>query len=80
MGFSDGGIATGPKSGYPVMLHGTEAVLNPRQFQNLTSNMMNLGAVRGMEQSNQSGGSFILRGQDLVLAMNRSNYALNLRR
>jgi hypothetical protein len=41
---------------------------------------MNLWAVRGMEQSNQSGGSFILRGQDLVLAMNRSNYALNLRR
>ena len=80
MGFSDGGIATGPKSGYPVMLHGTEAVLNPKQFKNLTSNMMNLGAVRGMEQSNQSGGSFILRGQDLVLAMNRSNYALNLRR
>ena len=27
MGFADGGIATGPESGYPVMLHGTEAVV-----------------------------------------------------
>ena len=26
-GFSKGGIATGPKSGYPAMLHGTEAVI-----------------------------------------------------
>ena len=27
MGYADGGIATGPESGYPVMLHGTEAVV-----------------------------------------------------
>jgi|SaaInlV_125m_DNA_1040241.scaffolds.fasta_scaffold32528_1 phage-related protein len=27
MGFSDGGVASGPKSGYPVALHGTEAVV-----------------------------------------------------
>lgn len=27
LGFNDGGIATGPKSGYPVTLHGTEAVV-----------------------------------------------------
>jgi len=27
-----------------------------------------------------SGGSFVLRGNDLVLALNRSNYSLNLRR
>mgnify|MGYP003109086180 FL=1 len=27
LGFNDGGIASGPKSGYPVMLHGTEAVV-----------------------------------------------------
>ena len=26
-GFNDGGIASGPKSGYPVTLHGTEAVV-----------------------------------------------------
>jgi hypothetical protein len=27
MGFDDGGIAEGPKSGYPATLHGTEAVV-----------------------------------------------------
>jgi len=27
MGFSDGGVASGPSSGYPVALHGTEAVV-----------------------------------------------------
>jgi hypothetical protein len=30
--------------------------------------------------SNQGGGSFVLRGQDLVLAMNRSESSLKLRR
>lgn len=80
MGFADGGIATGPKSGYPVMLHGTEAVLNPKQFKNLTSNMMNLGAARGMGQSRPSNGQVVLRGQDLVLALDRAGVNLNLRR
>jgi len=81
MGFSDGGIASGPKSGYPVMLHGTEAVLNPKQFKNLTSNMMNMGALQS-QGSNQSGGSsqVILRGQDLVLALQRAGVNLDLRR
>ena len=79
MGFSDGGIATGPKSGYPVMLHGTEAVLNPRQFQNLTSNMMNLGAARGGGMMNvQVEG--VLRGQDILLQRTRAERALGLRR
>jgi len=27
LGFNDGGVASGPKSGYPVTLHGTEAVV-----------------------------------------------------
>jgi hypothetical protein len=27
LGFSDGGIASGPSSGYPVALHGTEAIV-----------------------------------------------------
>jgi hypothetical protein len=80
MGFADGGIASGPKSGYPVMLHGTEAVLNPKQFKNLTSNMMNLGAMRGMGQSQPSNGQVVLRGQDLVLALDRAGVNLNLRR
>ena len=27
LGFAEGGIATGPESGYPVMLHGPEALV-----------------------------------------------------
>jgi hypothetical protein len=72
MGFADGGIASGPKSGYPVMLHGTEAVLNPKQFKNLTSNMMNLGAAQGGGAMNLQG-EFVVRGQDLVYILNSTN-------
>jgi hypothetical protein len=79
-GYADGGIATGPKSGYPAILHGTEAILNPRQFKNLTSNMMNFGAMRGMGQSQPVSGQVVLRGQDLVLALDRAGVNLNLRR
>lgn len=81
MGFSDGGIASGPKSGYPVMLHGTEAVLNPKQFKNLTSNMMNMGALQSQGSSMQGGSTqVILRGQDLVMALQRAGVNLDLRR
>ena len=78
--FANGGIASGPTSGFPAILHGTEAVLNPRQFQNLTSNMMNLGAMRGMGQQQAANGQVVLRGQDLVLALDRAGVNLNLRR
>jgi len=81
MGFADGGIASGPKSGYPVMLHGTEAVLNPKQFKNLTSNMMNMGALQSQGSSMQGGSTqVILRGQDLVMALQRAGVNLDLRR
>jgi len=81
MGFADGGIASGPKSGYPVMLHGTEAVLNPKQFKNLTSNMMNMGAMQSQGSSMQGGSTqVILRGQDLVMALQRAGVNLDLRR
>jgi hypothetical protein len=30
-GYAEGGIASGPTSGYPVMLHGTEAIIPLRQ-------------------------------------------------
>lgn len=33
--FADGGIANGPESGYPAMLHGQEAVINKNQADNL---------------------------------------------
>jgi predicted NodU family carbamoyl transferase len=38
----------------------------------------NAGAMSGGGMSN--GGSFVLKGNDLVLALQRSNHSLNLRR
>lgn len=76
-----GGVTQGPKSGYPMMLHGTEAVLTPHQMTGIINQSMNAGAMQVMSMNNQiGGGSFVLRGNDLVLALQRSNYALNLRR
>jgi hypothetical protein len=68
----DGGVFSGPQSGYPAVLHGTEAVLNPKQFKNLTSNMMNLGAAQGGGAMNLQG-EFVVRGQDLVYILNSTN-------
>jgi len=76
-----GGVSTGPKSGYPMMLHGTEAVLTPHQMTGIINQSMNAGAMQGMQSGGgESGGSFTLRGNDLVLALQRSNSSLNLRR
>lgn len=78
LGFSDGGIASGPKSGYPVMLHGTEAVLNPKQFKNLTSNMMNMGAMQSQGGGMNLSGEFVVRGNDLVYVLNKQGFTNNL--
>lgn len=42
-GFAQGGIATGPQSGYLALLHGTEYVLNQKQANNLKSNVVGAG-------------------------------------
>ena len=80
-GFADGGIASGPKSGYPALLHGTEAILNPGQFKNLTSNMMNMGAMQG--KSNDSSGfvaSTSIRGSEMLLMIKRAEANMGLKR
>ena len=80
-GFAIGGVASGPKSGHLAMLHGTEAVLTPHQMTGIINQSMNAGAMQGMQSSGgEGGGSFTLRGNDLVLALQRSNTSLNLRR
>jgi hypothetical protein len=80
-GHADGGIVSGPKSGYPALLHGTEAVLNPGQFKNLTSNMMNMGAMQG--KSNDSSGfvaSTSIRGSEMLLMIKRAEANMGLKR
>jgi hypothetical protein len=66
--FAEGGIAQGPKSGYPVELHGTEAVIplkngtvpvsldltNSRMFRNMqTQKNLNLNETVGKTPKNQ---------------------------
>ena len=83
-GYSKGGVSEGPQGGHMELLHGTEAILTPAQMSGLVRNSMNAGAITSMgSNSAQQGsqqGEFTLRGNDLVLAMQRSNYSLNLRR
>ena len=45
LGFSEGGIASGPSSGYPVNLHGTEAVVPLPNGRSIPVELS--GAVRG---------------------------------
>jgi hypothetical protein len=84
LGFAKGGISEGPQGGHMELLHGTEAILTPAQMSGLVRNSMNAGAVTSMGSNSQSQGNqtgeFMLRGNDLVLALQRSNVALNLRR
>lgn len=83
-GFASGGTATGPQSGYPVLLHGTEHIVRPDQMKSIISQSVQgaLGSVQGMGQSMtmQGNGSVILRGQDLVLALQRAGVNLDVRR
>jgi len=84
LGFAKGGVSTGPQSGHIELLHGTEAVLTPAQMSGLVRNSMNAGAITSMgnntQQQGAQQGEFTIRGNDLVLALQRSNYSLNLRR
>jgi hypothetical protein len=68
--FANGGIVSGPTMGligeYPGAKNNPEVVAPLDKLKDL--------------MSNQGGGSFVLRGQDLVLAMNRSESSLKLRR
>ncbi len=41
-GFASGGIASGPESGYPVMLHGTEMITPVNDFQSMASEIRDL--------------------------------------
>lgn len=56
LGFADGGVASGPKSGYPVMLHGTEAVFNGGQLTRLINNVSasTRAGMQGMQSGNSS--------------------------
>jgi hypothetical protein len=43
LGFSEGGTVTGPRSGYPVMLHGTEHIVRPDQMRSIIASASQMG-------------------------------------
>jgi hypothetical protein len=43
MGFSEGGTVSGPRSGYPVMLHGTEHIVRPDQMRSIIASASQMG-------------------------------------
>ena len=74
---AEGGITTGPSIGM-IGEAGPEAIIPLSKLSNYLSTTFNAGAMSG--NSLNSNGEFVLKGNDLVLALQRSNYSLNLRR
>ena len=74
---AEGGITTGPHLGL-VGEAGPEAIMPLNKLGNMLNSTFNAGAMSG--QGGGGNGQFVLKGNDLVLALNRSNYSLNLRR
>jgi len=79
-GFAEGGISTGKKSGHMELLHGTEAIFPMDKLRSYTDRAINVGRGMGSQNNQIAIGEFTLRGQDLQLALTRSNTALNYRR
>jgi len=71
-----GGVATGPTLAMIGEGSESEAVLPLSKLGNIMQSSFNAGAMNGNSMGNN--GQFVLRGQDLVLAMQRSNSSLNI--
>ena len=76
---AEGGIVSTPT--FAMIGEGgqSEAVLPLNKLGNIVNNTFNAG-IMSSGVSNGGNGQFILKGNDLVLALQRSNYSLNLRR
>ena len=74
--FASGGIVSSPTLGL-VGEAGTEAIMPLSKLSNFLNTSFNAGAMSGTSSAN--GGQFVLRGQDLLLAVNRSQKASNIK-
>lgn len=74
---AQGGITNGPSWGL-IGEAGPEAIMPLSKLGSLLNTTFNAGAMSG--DTAGGNGQFVLRGNDLVLALQRSNYSLNLRR
>lgn len=73
-----GGITNGPSLGL-IGEAGPEAIIPLSKLSGMLNTTFNAGAMSGGVMGG-NGGAFVLRGNDLVLALQRSNSSLNLRR
>lgn len=79
--FGDGGIATGPKSGYPATLHGTEAVIPLKNGSvpvslSMADSANMFGKNSGDAAGQMSGGLAALKNMALNLGGNNQNLGL----
>ena len=79
LGMADGGIVTGPTHALIGEGNESEAVMPLSKLSGMLNTTFNAGAMSGAGGMGGNG-SFVLRGNDLVLALQRSNSSLNLRR
>jgi hypothetical protein len=77
LGMAEGGIVTRPTIAMVGEGGQSEAVMPLNKLGNMMNSTFNAGAMSGTGAGN---GQFVLKGQDLILAINRSNASLNLRR
>jgi hypothetical protein len=78
LGLASGGVATGPTLAMIGEGSESEAVLPLSKLGNMMQGSFNAGSMN--TNSMGQNGQFVLRGNDLVLALQRSNSSLNLRR
>lgn len=78
LGLASGGVVTKPTLAMVGEGNESEAVMPLSKLGSMMQNTFDAGAMSGGGGAN--GGNFVLRGNDLVLALQRSNYSLNLRR
>ena len=78
LGMAEGGIVTRPTIAMVGEGGQSEAVMPLNKLGNMMNSTFAAGAMSGT--SSGGNGQFVLKGQDLILAINRSNASLNLRR
>lgn len=76
-GMADGGVVTKPTLAMIGEGAESEAVMPLSKLSNFLNTSFNAGAMSGSSSGN--GGQFVLRGQDLLLAVNRSQKASNIK-
>ena len=74
LGFSKGGTVSGPQSGYPVMLHGTEHIVRPDQMKSIIASASQMGGSAGGRVEVYGR----IRGNDIYLSQQRNDTFRNL--